>query len=365
MRIAQVCPYDFLRPGGVQTHIRGLSAELRRRGHQVEVLAPRGRPGDEPGLRTIGRCRPLSFSATCIDLGLAGWRELRWLSCQRYDLVHYHTFWNPLIPLQVRAVLPAPSVATFHDTPPSGLFGSLAEKVLMPLAAGLIGRFLVQAVVAVSPVTQRYLGQAPVIPNGIEWGEAPPPAQGSEVLYVGRLEPRKGVSVLLRAFERVRQLVPGARLTVAGDGPLRASLERQAGPQVQFLGEVDEAVRRSLLARCALVCAPSLYGESFGLVLLESMAASRPVVAAANEGYASLLTGELGGLLVPPGDQDAMTERLVELLSNRDRARYLGELGRERASSYAWPRVVDRLEALYSRVSGSGQVTAFAAQSDQ
>ncbi len=355
MRIAQVCPYDYLRPGGVQTHIRGLSAELRRRGHEVEVLAPRGRPGDELGLRTVGCCRPLSFSATSIDLGVAGCGELGRLSRQRYDLVHYHTFWNPLIPLQVRAVLHVPSVATFHDTPPPGLFGSLAEKVLMPLAAGLIGRFLVQAVVAVSPVTQRYLGRAFVIPNGIEIGQPELPASGSEVLYLGRLEPRKGISVLLQAFGRLRQLVPAARLTVAGDGPLRSRLEREAGPRVDFLGEVDEPTRRSLLAQCALVCAPSLYGESFGLVLLEAMAAGRPVVAAANDGYTSLLTGELRTLLVPPGDPESLAERLADLLTDRAQARYLGQMGRERALLYDWSRVVDQLEAVYSRARADSQ----------
>lgn len=349
MKIAQVCPYDYFRPGGVQSHIRGLTAELRRRGHRVEVLAPRG-PRAGEGVRFVGACLKVGFNHSQIDLTAAWPRELRGL--ERFDLVHYHTFWNPFLPWQLRAALRVPSLATFHDVAPPTLVGSLC-RLAMPLAAGLIAR-LMGAVVAVSPATRRYLArfcpEAHLIPNGLSTSEFTPGPEQPELLYLGRLERRKGVEVLLSAFARLSPRFPELTLTVAGDGPLRAHLEAIAPGRTRFLGEVDEPTKRALLARCALLCAPSLYGESFGLVLTEAMASGKPPVAAANEGYRTVLTGPLERLLVPPGDPEALAARLGELMAAPTLRLELGRQARHLVSRYDWERVTDDLERVYARL---------------
>jgi phosphatidylinositol alpha-mannosyltransferase len=345
VRIAQVCPYDFFRPGGVQSHIRGLSNELRRRGHEVVVLAPRGARAGE-GVRFVGSSLKVPFNRSQIDLSLA--RSTGGLG--RFDLVHYHTFWNPFVTWQLRAALRAPSISTFHDTPPKTLFGSLCRAV-MPAAAGLISRCM-GAVVAVSPSTlsvlEPFCRNAHLIPNGLCTADFEPRPDEPELLYLGRLEGRKGVDVLLRAFGRLSPRFPEWTLIVAGDGPLRSRLEALAPPRTRFLGEVDEVTKRALLSRCALLCAPSVDGESFGLVLAEAMASGKPPVAAANEGYRSLLTGPLERLLVPPGDPEALSGRLQELLGDPVLRHDLGREARAHVQRYDWSRIADQVESLYA-----------------
>lgn len=407
LKIAMVCPYDYTLPGGVQSHVEGLSRELEARGHRVSIIAPRpsgalARSG-APCL-FVGDARRIRFNGTQIDVVLAGWSELadvrRRFAAGAFDLVHYHTMWNPFLPLQIRgAARGVPAVATFHDAAPDTAFGRLARAVLMPVAGALIGRFMVDACVAVSEVPAAALrtlldaSRIRVIPNGVhvrgvgsgrfgdsgpqpdvDGGGAPPSSSGegsvqtsfssstvgrsapATILFVGRLEARKGVLDLVDAFAGVERRHSQARLVIAGDGYLRGDLRRRVAAlglrRVELVGFVSEAEKATLLAECDVFCSPARHGESFGIVLLEAMAAGRPVVAAANPGYREVLTGEGRLGLVPPGDVAALGARLSELVANPELRAAMSRWGLSESQRYDWPRVADRIEALYHHVLG-------------
>lgn len=353
LRVALVCPYDLDRPGGVQSHVRGLARALRERGHHAVIVGPgQGSTTDGADEMRVGRFVTMGLSGTQIDVGVVTRAEMHRVRDARFDVVHLHTPWNPFVGLQLWWATPdAAHVATFHDAPPEGLWGALAARVLMPLAGHLLSLAL-DGVMAVSSVAARSLPsrRTVIVPNGIDADtlqRESAAAREGVILYVGRLEPRKGVSDLIRAFALLAQEHPGIRLVIAGDGPLAPALRRQAEgrPDIDFVGPVDEARKAALLATCRIFCAPSRHGESFGIVLLEAMACGAPVVAAANHGYRAVL-GDTG-LLYPPGDVDALRARLSRLLSDESLAHELGARGLERAGAHDWSRLVERVEEVY------------------
>jgi phosphatidyl-myo-inositol alpha-mannosyltransferase len=378
LRIAQVCPYDLDRPGGVQAHVRGLASELARRGHAVTIVAPRPPEHEYRGevhgagcqqapralegsvtVLRLGRARTVRLSSTQIDVVAASVAELTTLGSLGLDIVHLHTPHNPWLPLQVRWYTPqATHVATFHDAPPGGIWGSFARAWLLPLAGWVMVRGLLKSAVAVSEVaaaaTGAWLepGELPVAPNGIDTSTFGPPcpAQPACVVYVGRLEPRKGVDDLLEAFVRLR--AHDARLVVAGEGPLGDTLRRRyaSHPNIHFAGRVSEADKARLLATCTLFCSPARHGESFGIVLLEAMASGAPVVAAANPGYRALAGGY--AVLYPPGSVAHLADRLEQVLGDAALRQQLSQRGLALAQRYDWSRVVDRIESLYVEALG-------------
>lgn len=332
MKILQVCPYDLERPGGVQAHCRELSEALRARGHQVDLLGPDWR-------------MVLPWRGTQIDLG--AWRP-RPLTA--YDLAHFHTPWNPAVPWQLLAHFRGPRVATFHDAP-----GGWTSAVMPRLGGWLVRRFF-RAAIAVSPVAAHSLRHVEhhVIPNGIWWDRFQVGAQPRRrLLFLSRLEPRKGASVLLEAFARLHARHPDLELVMAGDGPLRARLQRQArGLPVRFPGRVAEPDKPALFASSDIFCSPALGPESFGIVLLEAMAAGVPAVGAANPGYRTVLGGWGEELLVPPGCPRSLAERLEQLLAEPERRQRLGRQGREEARRFDWSHVAEQVEAVYWKALG-------------
>lgn len=351
LRVALVCPYDLDRPGGVQTQVRLLARELAQRGHVARVIGP-GRGAPQVGEMRIGRFVTIGLSGTRIDLVVASRSELARVTAAAFDLVHLHTPWNPFLPLQVWAATPAAAhVATFHDAPPEGLWGALAGRVLMPLAGRLLSHAL-DEVTAVSEVAARSLppNRATITPNGVDASVfAPTEIVGREpfILYVGRLEPRKGVDDLLEAYAPLEGETPFWRLVIAGDGPLAGTLRRRATHLrgVTLVGAVSEAEKVRLMQTCAAFCAPARAGESFGIVLLEAMASGAPVVAAANPGYAEVV-GE-DGLLFRSRDVSALRACLRRLRDTPTLAASLALRGRVRAERFTAASVTDTVEASY------------------
>jgi len=355
LKILQICPYDIGRHGGVQRHILDLSAALQRAGHAVGLIAP-GAPSSPveaanplfPGAR-----REVRMFGTAFEVGWIRRAEFaaldRYLHDNVFDIAHFHTLWSPFLPYQVlRRVLGGATrrVATFHDTPAPG-FGGESRSALYRVASRVLSRHL-DAAIAVSAAPARYLRLAPacelcVLPACIDL--APLRAAGSRrraeraarnILFVGRLEPRKGADVLIRAMAQLAETLPDARLTLCGDGAERAGLQALAqrlrvGERISFLGAVDEQEKREQFARADLFCAPSPYGESFGLVLTEAMAAGLPVVAAANSGYRTVLTGAGAEGLVAPGDAAALAHKLAACLCDEGLRARLSAWGREMA----------------------------------
>lgn len=349
MKIALVCPYNLERPGGVRSHIAGLGAELVRRGHEVEVVAP-GTARELESLPVIpcGSARRFAFGGTQIDLTWAAWREVRAVCERGYDVMHFHTIWNPLVPFQLAARFGGRKVATFHDVPGPDT-PRLAAGLMSP-ASEVIRRAALDRVIAVSPSVAAYLsnGHYEIIPNGLTIPDMPPEGARDAVLYLGRLEPRKGVRTLLEAAALLGP--SGPPIWIAGDGYLRAELEQFAGSRglanVRFFGEVSEDEKWRLLRAAALFVAPSLGGESFGIVLLEAMAAGTPPIAAENPGYADLMRAQ-PSLLYEPGNAEQLAAKIRTLRADGVRRGELREWGERYARAFDWRVLTPRIEAVY------------------
>ena len=358
MRIGIVCPYSWDRFGGVQSHIRAQARVLRRRGHEVGVIAPRSLGVDLAGDTDVVRAGvavaiPANGSLAPIAFGPGAARGVRrWLRDLRPEVVHVH---EPLIPsLSGLALLgaDAPCVGTFH----ASASGSVAYWAARPLLKRVARRLEVRIVVspAARELIARYLpGDYEVIPNGVEvdrYETASPIdlGDGRTVLFLGRIERRKGLEVLVQAMTRLRDLE--AKLVVAGSGPEERAcrtLARRLDLDVLFLGAVHDDVKARLFKSADAYCAPARGGESFGIVLIEAMAAGAPVVCSDVPGFRAVAEG--AGLLVAPGDAGALADALRRVLTDESKARAMSAAGRRAAAGFDWSLLAERLEDAYAR----------------
>jgi phosphatidylinositol alpha-mannosyltransferase len=378
VKVGVVCPYDWTVPGGVGAHVRELAAELRRLGHDVDVLAPANGPVAEQHFVGLGGSVPVPYNGSVARIAFGPRvvaRVRRAIAQGGYDLLHVHEPLSPSVGLL--AVLQAtgglrgrgghalPVVGTFH----ANLDRSLALRAGTPLLRRAYERLAAR--IAVSPSArdtwQRYFGGAmAVVPNGVApefFGrhEPLPGYRGDDptVLFVGRLEPRKGLTYLVRAFLRLKPAFPRLRLLVVGRDDKRQQ-EKVMGmvpprlrPDVVFVGSVPQEALPSYYASADLFCAPSLGGESFGVVLVEAMAMGLPVVCSDIGGYRDLVRDNHEGLLVPPRDPEALAGAIRALLDNPARRSALGEVAHASAARYAWPVVAAEVAAMYEGVRGA------------
>lgn len=357
MKVLVVSPYSWSTPGGVGAHVGHLATALRSRGHEVRIVAPS--EGEvEPGVVSVGRSIPIPYNGSIARLAFGPRVALRIrvaLRRARPDVVHIHEPFAPSAGLLTLINTRLPVVATFHASIGRSRAYRVAAPALRPLYRRLAAR------IAVSEEARRTIEKVfgsngiTVIPNGVEWSRfsSLPPPSGSLILFVGRMEKRKGAAVIVDAFTRLAEKRPAAELVLAGEGPERKAVE-SAVPEnlrdrVMFAGRVDPLELAGVFGRAAVVCAPSLGGESFGIVLLEAMAAGRPVVASSIPGYAAVLRDGVDGVLVPPGDPDALAAALERVLDDPNAARAMGEAGRERARRYDWPSIAAAIEKVYER----------------
>ena len=366
LRVALVCPYSLSRPGGVQGQVVGLSRVLSGRGHLVTVFAPLDGVADGPDgvdLVVSGRSVPVPANGSRAPVSLSPWAAAHAVNAVRggqFDVVHVHEPFAPGLPygLLVASGIP-PLVATFHRSG-SSLFYSL----LGPVAKLAARRFAARC--AVSEAARHTAaaaigGDYQVLFNGVEvdrFRDADPwPKDGSTVLFLGRHEERKGLRVLLEAFSSLTDGVD-AVLWIAGDGPETESLQRRfpESPTVHWLGVLTEEEKTRRLAAADVLCAPSLGGESFGMVLLEAMAANTLVVASDIDGYRDVVGGDAE--LVPPGDPRALAAALASELTTGDRRGHAGADPRParraaasaRAEQWSMNRLAEQYEALYRSV---------------
>lgn len=356
MKIAEICPYDFYQPGGVQFHIRDLSARFRDLGHEVTIVAPHSNRehADDPDVVHVGTCRGVNFNKTHFEISIARGADKRRLddlfAPDRFDVIHFHTIWTPLMPAQILRRARCATVATFHDTPPDTFGGAVTRTVFRGLSWYLLRRL--DAAIAVSEAPARHLVRAPGKPLHFlppctdlsRFASGPAPIEkyrdGSvNILFLGRLEARKGILEMLRAYERLqREDSMPVRLIVAGNGELLPDVQRYISEKgleaVELVGAVDDEAKRRLFATCDIFCSPALYGESFGIVLVEAMASGKPVVAAANRGYVSVMQGEAARFLARPGDTDDLYRKLRTLVEDPALRKALGKWGRRTAPQY-------------------------------
>ncbi len=369
MKIALVSPYDFAVPGGVNNHIEHLRDNFLRLGHEVRIIAPSSRPSShkpEERVIPIGRAVgvPASGSVARVTLSLRlAPKVKRVFQEEHFDIVHVHEPFAPFLPLHAIRLSDAINVATFHAAKEGGnrwyLYG---RHVLKRWFRRLHGKIAV-SVPAMHLVSRYFPGYYNIIPNGVDVehfeAEHEPMPQFADgrpnVLFVGRLEKRKGVKYLLQAFAEVKEEMAEARLLVVGP-PTRAArgyhrwVAERGLKDVEFVGYVtyDELARYHHTAD--VVVAPATGNESQGIVLLEAMAAGRPLVASNIEGYASVVTHGVEGLLVTPKDSHSLAAAIVELLADPERRRQMAENGRLRAEQFRWERVSQRVLSYYEQL---------------
>jgi len=367
LRVGLVSPYDYAHAGGVQEHIRCLDRQLRSMGHQTWVLAPSSAETDGHGdnvLRVSGTVVPIHVSGSVARISVSPYAYRRVKDILRrhaFDVIHIHEPLTPILPLAVLRHSRTVNVGTFHAYRDSHAGYQLARPLLEPFLARLDGRIAVSEP-ARDMVAHYFPADYTVIPNGIEYerfsgqGVEPLPQyrDGSPtVLFVGRLEERKGFRYLLRAFARVVRELPDARLLVVGaydkaDKARHVRYARRHGlAGVHFIGYVPRDDIPRYYRSADVFCAPSTGFESFGIVLLEAMAAGLPIVASSIPGYRSVLTHEAEGLLVPPADVEALTQSLLLLLREPAARQRMADAGRRTAHAYRWETVAPRVVATY------------------
>jgi phosphatidylinositol alpha-mannosyltransferase len=334
VRVGLVCPYSWSVPGGVQSHVAGLARALGGLGVDTEVLAPVD--GSANGVLPLGRSVPIPSNGSVQRVALspaAVARTARAVRGRGYDVVHVHEPMLPAAGLTAIAASRVPVVATFHMYRRALLWYGVFAPVVRAAARR------VDAFLAVSPAAAEYARRGTgreleIVPNGIDYdafASLEPERRGNRILFIGRDEPRKGLKVLRAAHARLRR---PAELVLVGPS-----------------GFVSDTELRRELGRADVLVAPSLGGESFGVVLVEAMAAGVPVVASDIAGYREVLP-ESAGVLVPPGDIGALAHALDGLLQDDGRRAQLGASGCREAEQYAWPRIAERTLAVYERVLG-------------
>ena len=362
MKIVQVSPYSMDRPGGVQTHIRDLSAWLRGQGYAVRVVSPPGSDGDADSI-ALGGFRTMSLHGTAFEISRARRSDLRGLVADLHDwgadVVHLHTPWTPMLAWQVWRELKLPAIGTFHATLPDGS-GFDPFRWYIRRAARHFHRHLDTVIVpSAAPLRQwQALGVSPeprISPPAIDlgrWRAAQRPRSGGpHLVFMGRLEERKGVRILLEAWATIAAALPEARLTIAGDGALRGALMRYSQEanltSVAFVPPPSDAEAPALIASADFFVAPATGGESFGLVLIEAMSAGALPVAAANPGYATVLTGDGADLLVPRQDSAALADKVIALARDPARCARLSDWAQTHAARFDVAAVGHDLLACY------------------
>jgi phosphatidyl-myo-inositol alpha-mannosyltransferase len=362
VRIGIVCPYSWDIPGGVQAHVRDLAEALLDLGHVVSVLAPGD--DDTPDLPryvvTAGRAVriPYNGSVARLQFGLvSATRVRRWLRDGDFDVVHVHEPAPPSLSLLACMIHDGPLVATFHAALTKSRWLAMSDTVLQPFLEKLSGRIAVSD--AARKVIVEHLGaDAVVIPNGVavsHYAHARPlpsyPRAGGTVGFIGRYdEPRKGMDVLVPALERLMRRRPGLRLLVAGRGEAEeflAGVPRIVRDRIDLMGQVSEHDKARMLKSVDVYCAPNTGQESFGVILLEAMAARTPIVASELDAFKRVLGGGAAGQLFPIGNSAALAHELDRVLDDTALRGRLVEAAANAVVPYDWSTVVKEVLRVY------------------
>ena len=385
MRIGLVTPYTWTVPGGVNQHVEHLSAELEARGHEPWIMAPVG--AFTPSWRTPDGRRLARAAENLIPMGTALaipsngsqayislnprvlWRMDHTIRRMRFDLLHVHEPCTPLVSMMAVFLAASPIVGTFH----AALHASPAYATVPRICERLVERL--NARIAVSDAARAYperlfRREFRVVPNGVDV-EAFARAVGKErvdgrICFIGRANRRKGIGILLAAFAELRRRRPHVTLTIIGATRRQIIEQLHVGPsrQIDFAGIettgwVTDDEKTDQLAQAQVVCAPSLAAESFGIVLVEAMAAGVPVVASDLPGYRSVLRDGQAGRLVPPNDWRRLADALEDVLRDPEQRARMARSGLVAARTLSWTRVTDQILAAYEDALAVGDRRGF------
>jgi phosphatidylinositol alpha-mannosyltransferase len=365
MKVGLVSPYDFYSPGGVTDHVRHLSQQLQELGHTTRIFAPssraRSQSGDQ-GFQRIGSpiAIPVNDSVARITLSfhLAD-RVAAIVESERFDVLHFHEPLLPALPLTMLRMSTTANVGTFHAYARSNIGYYYGRRLLRPYLEHLHRGIAVSE--AARAFFNRYFPDHPlrIVPNGVDTNVYRPGLSPIRhlrdsrvnVLFVGRLEKRKGLGDLLRGYEFLRARVEDCRLIIVGDGPLRGQVEgfiaRHRLPDVVMAGFVPESVKPRYYDSADIFCAPARGSESFGVVLLEAMASGLPIVATEVVGYMTVLEPGRDSLTVRPKSWAELGAALTVLARDPDLRRRMGAAGVEKASRYSWKSVAAQVLEVY------------------
>ncbi len=363
MKIAIVSPYSWACPGGVNNHVEGLASHLAARGHDVTVIAPDGGTAVEgAAFVSAGRSVPVPANGSVARIALTpgtGARLRRILLDGSFEVVHVH---EPLVPLVSTSAVKAAGcrvVGTFHTAREGGsMTYRLGAGLLRGVAARLDARIAVSE--AARALASRYLpGDYEIVPNGVDVsrfkaaGPLPKrPGESPSILFVGRNEPRKGLSLLLEAFPLVCSSIGGCVLDIIGSGftarGVEALLPADLHDRVRVAGFVENDELPARYSAADVFCAPATGGESFGIVLVEAMASGTPVVASDIPGYRGVLERAGGGLLFENGNAGDLARALIEVLADRALRDDLAKKGLQGAEQFSWQLLTPLLESLYT-----------------
>jgi len=364
VKVGLVCPYTWDVPGGVQAHVRDLAVALIGLGHDVSVITP---ADDEsalpPYIVSTGRAVPVPYNGAVARMAfgpLSARRVRRWLREGDFDVVHVHEPTTPSLSLLATWSFDGPIVATFHTSVQRARTLAAAYPILQTALEKISAR------IAVSQAARRTLvehlgGDAVLIPNGVSmasFADVEPfrgwPGNGGALGFLGRFdEARKGLPVLLAAFEKLAATRPGLRLLIAGPGDpdeVRSALPAELADRVELLGLVSDDDKGRMLASVDIYVAPNIGGESFGIVLLEAMAVGTPVLASDLDAFRAVLDGGRSGQLFATGDPDDLAAKAAELLDDPAARAALVPLGKATARSYDWSTVARDIERVYETV---------------
>ncbi|MFH1462323.1 MAG: glycosyltransferase family 4 protein [bacterium] len=365
MRVGLISFHTFSQPGGVKRHILGLKAEFQKRGIESKIIAPRRDKLENYSKDVIllGTSFPLKFSGSqgdlCINFNPFTIRKV--LKKEKFDVLHFHNFGFPSA-LQVLESSNALNILTFHANIEKNEFFK-AFPVFIYIFKKIV-QWKVDGVIGVAPFNlnpfKGFKGPMAVIPNGIDLEEFNPKVPKLKkfsdgkinILFLGRIEERKGLIYLLRAYKILEKKFSDLRLIIAGEGPLKEEcqnwIEKNKLSNVAFEGNIEEKMVPSYYKSSDIYCSPAIFGESFGIVLIEAMAVGRPVVAFANKGYKRVLENGKGKrFLVKPKDYKTLAEKLELLIRNEKLRKEMGEWGIKEAKKYSWTKIADQVLAFY------------------
>ncbi len=369
MKIGIVCPYNILKGGGVQEHVKAMHAELLKRGYDAKIITPLPRDVEAPVIPNIifvgtsTDFKSPTHTSIQISAYVNGDKIADVLEREQFDILHFHEPWVPDISRQILQRSNAINIATFHAKIPETIMSRSIVKVVTPYMKSVLKYFHLYTAVSESAAEYAHsLTDDPIaiVPNGIDLASYHRPAKRPDpkglktILYIGRLERRKGVKYLLHAYKLLSEADPEVRLVIAGDGPDREKLELLAEDlelkNYEFIGYISDEQKHELLATSDLFCSPAVFGESFGIVLLEAMATGLVTVAGNNSGYRDLMSGMGAISIVNPRDSEEFARRLRLLLSEPKLRKLWVSWADDFVKQYSYKNIVDEYEKLYAQI---------------
>ncbi len=364
MKIGLVSLHAFYEEGGVKTHILNLQKEFKKRGNKCKIIAPRRKRTENYGPDTLllGTSFPVTLIGTqgdfCLSFNPLSIKKA--FQKERFDVLHFHNLGLPFS-WQILRESNALNILTFHASLDGSKILKKFPKIFYPIEK--IIQKKINGIIGVAPLTLKYFknfkGPKTVIPNGINLTRFNPKLLKIKkfqdgkinILFLGRIEQRKGLIYLLKAFKILNRKFSNLRLIIVGDGVLRKKCEKYVKEnnlkEVCFEGGKKVEQVPPYYVSSDIFVGPSIFGESFGIVLLEAMASKVPVVAFANDGYKGLLKNKKGGVLVPPKDYKSLAKELEVLIKDESLRKRMGKMGLEEAQEYSWDKIAKRVLDFY------------------